>query len=172
MPAVSPAMSPAPVMRAVPPSGVHGGTTGLAELGPLSHHARRDLRHVGDEIVAEPYRIGRAKFAGITAAVPSDGTVKPNKQGNNRQRRPADDTQSPHVLFPNGSAGQLPRRRTLPARRPAVDGQDPERPRPIHNQLDDAGMRSVSGRRPRRSPSADGRAWWRGPSGTPRPPPR
>ncbi len=43
---------------------VHNDTTGLTELRPLGLHAGRDLGNVGNEIAAQPHRIGRASLAG------------------------------------------------------------------------------------------------------------
>jgi hypothetical protein len=41
----------------------HRGAAFGAELSPLRHHARRDLGLVGNELIAQPHRVGRAGLA-------------------------------------------------------------------------------------------------------------
>ncbi len=90
MPAVPPAMPCRLVvvlmalMSAGFPSGVHGAATGRAELGPLRNHAPRDLGHIGNEFIAEPEGIARAKFAGIALG---SGPIQTGKKHDRRQRQ-------------------------------------------------------------------------------------
>lgn len=153
MPAVPPAMPCRLVVVLMPlmpvgfPAGMHGAATGRAELSPLRNHAPRDLRHIGNEIIAEPEGIARAKFAGIALG---GGPIQTGKERDRRQRQTEEDeTQSPHMFTPQTTqatpatthpSGEMVRRRWAAS----------ERRSQIQSELESAAMSAFSV--PRRSP--------------------
>jgi hypothetical protein len=87
MPAVSAAM-PGPMVAslALVPASLtatcHYEAAWLAELRSLRFHARGDLRHVRNNVAAQPHRIRRASLAGRVAALGRRATdVKDNDTG-------------------------------------------------------------------------------------------
>jgi hypothetical protein len=86
--AVAAMMTP-PVSLASRRRSAHRQAASFAQLRPLSHHARPDLRLVRNEFVAKPHGVGRASIADRLAALGARG-AETAKQYSNRQHHRAD----------------------------------------------------------------------------------
>jgi hypothetical protein len=79
---------------------MHGVATGRAELRPLRQHAPFDLPFVGNEVIAEPQRIGHAQFTGIALR---GGPVQTGKKCDYWQSQAKGETQIPHMFTPEAT---------------------------------------------------------------------
>jgi hypothetical protein len=120
MPTVSAAMPGPVVMAVLVASAYHDEATWLAELRPLRFHARGYLRHVRNNVGAQPHRVGRAGLARRVAALRRRAIDAINKD-TGQQRQPAKETSNPHRLF-SRFRKFVSRKATVAAVQAAVDG--------------------------------------------------
>jgi len=77
----------------------HGKAARIAELFVFCFHALGDFWHIGNEVGAKPYRIGRAGLALLRRSL-GGRAARIREQYANRQHKPADKTHGlHHALF-------------------------------------------------------------------------